>query len=142
MISDVGLAGPKHKDTPMEQNMKLTSTEFDKSINAGTSDETLEDRGSFQRLIGKLLYLTINRPDISYIVQCLSQFMHALMRSHYEAALHIVRYIKRQPDLGILMSSNETQHIEAYCESNWASYPMSRKSVTGYCIKLGDSLIS
>nr|XP_016507601.1 PREDICTED: uncharacterized mitochondrial protein AtMg00810-like [Nicotiana tabacum] len=102
----------------MEQNMKLTSTEFDKSINAGTSDKTLEDRGSFQRLIEKLLYLTISRPDISYAVQCLSQFMHAPKRSYYEETLHIVRYIKRQPGLGILMSSKGTQQIEAYCDSD------------------------
>jgi len=109
MISDMGLAGSKPKDTRMEQNIKLTSTKFDKSINVGTSDEALEDGGSFQKLIGKLLYLTISRPDISYAVQYLSQFMHAPKRSHYEATLHVVRYIKRQPGLGILMSSKGTQ---------------------------------
>lgn len=87
----------------------------------------------YQRLVGKLLYLTITRLDISYVVQSLSQFMHAPKRSHYEAALHIVRYIKNQLGLGLLMSSKGDEKVEAYCDFDCASYPMSRKSVSGYC---------
>ncbi|XP_070022500.1 uncharacterized mitochondrial protein AtMg00810-like [Nicotiana sylvestris] len=68
------------------------------------TDEPLKDKNSFQRLIDKSLYL-LTRPDIAYAVQCLSQFMHALKTSHYETTLHIVKYIKKQPGLGLLMSS-------------------------------------
>ncbi|XP_070044865.1 uncharacterized mitochondrial protein AtMg00810-like [Nicotiana tomentosiformis] len=142
MISEVGLGGSKPKETPMEQNLKLTSVNFDACVTTNTTDEILEDRGRFQKLVGKLLYLTITRPDISYAVQSLSQFMHAPKKSHYEAALHVVRYIKKQSGLGILMSSRSSQQIKALCDSDWASCPMSRKSITGYCIKLGESLIS
>lgn len=52
----------------MEHNIKLTSAEFDASVNAENSDEVLEDGESFQRLIRKLLYLIISRPGISYVV--------------------------------------------------------------------------
>ncbi|XP_019266827.1 PREDICTED: uncharacterized protein LOC109244224 [Nicotiana attenuata] len=142
MISDAGLVGSRPKETPMEQTLKLTSTEFDECLKTDDNDKPLEDSGRFQGLIGKLLYLTITRPDIAYAFQCLSQFMHSPKKSHYEAALHVVRYIKNQPGLGLLMSSKSEQKIEAYCDSDWASCPMSRKSVTGYCIKLGSSLIS
>ncbi|KAE8688703.1 Phosphoinositide phospholipase C 2 [Hibiscus syriacus] len=75
------------------------------------SDELLEDTGMYQRLIGRLLYLTYTRPDIMYVVQLLSQFMQAQKKVHYEAAMRI------------------------------AACRMSRRSVSGYCVKLGDSLI-
>nr|XP_016459913.1 PREDICTED: uncharacterized mitochondrial protein AtMg00810-like [Nicotiana tabacum] len=87
MISEAGLSGSKPEKTPMEQNLKLTSTKFDKIVNGNTDDSVLEDRSSFQRLVGKLLYLTITRPDITYVVQYLSQFMYAprslIMKLHY-----------------------------------------------------------
>ncbi|XP_070005972.1 uncharacterized mitochondrial protein AtMg00810-like [Nicotiana sylvestris] len=118
MVSDVGLASSKPKKTPMEKNLKLTSTEFDTCTNTSKGDKLLEDRGSYHRLIGKLLYLTIIRPDISYVVQSLSHFMHAPKESHYEATLHVVRYIKKQPGLGLLMSSYNKEEIEAFCDSD------------------------
>lgn len=68
--------------------------------------------------------------------------MHALKRSHYEATLHVVRYIKKQPALRILMSSRNSGKISAFCDADWASYLLSRKSITGFGIKYGDSLIS
>lgn len=47
-------------------------------------------------LIGRLLYLDMTRPNISFFVKHLSHFMHAPEKSHYDAALHVVRYIKNQ----------------------------------------------
>ncbi|XP_019259726.1 PREDICTED: uncharacterized protein LOC109237802 [Nicotiana attenuata] len=142
MISEAGLSGSKPKKTSMERNLKLTSIEFDEIVKENTGESILEDRSLFQRLIGKLLYLTITRPDIAYAVQSLSQFMHAPKKSHYEAALHVVKYIKDQPGLGLLMSSNSTERVQGFCDSDWGACPMSRKSVTGFCVKLGNSLIS
>ncbi|XP_059284894.1 uncharacterized mitochondrial protein AtMg00810-like [Lycium ferocissimum] len=141
LIAESGLAGSRPKETPMEQNLKLTSVEFDKTLNVENSeddknlndspvDEVMEDRGRYQRLIGKLLYLTITRPDISYAVQSLSQFMQSPKNSHYEAALNVVKYIKKQPGLGLLMSSGSAEQVASFCDSDWASCPMSRKSVT------------
>nr|XP_016437230.1 PREDICTED: uncharacterized mitochondrial protein AtMg00810-like [Nicotiana tabacum] len=68
--------------------------------------------------------------------------MHAPKKSHYEKALHVVNYVKNHPELGLLMSSTSAEDIVAYCDSDWASCPMSWKSVTGFCIKLGASHIS
>lgn len=75
LISDMGLAGSKPVHALMEKNLKLTTTEFDDHI-ASTGDSVLSNPGTYQRLMGKLLYLTITRPDISFAVQYLSQFMH------------------------------------------------------------------
>ena len=59
-----------------------------------------------------------------------------------EAALRIVRYVKNQPGLGVLLSSNKNTTLTAYCDSDWASCPHARRSVTGYLVKFGDSLLT
>lgn len=100
-----------------------------------TNDAELDDRRVYQRLIGRLLYLAMTRPDISFVVQHLSQFMHAPKKSQYDAALHVVRYIKGQPGLGLLMSSKKIGKINAFCDADWASSSLSRRSVTGFGIK-------
>ncbi|XP_019254915.1 PREDICTED: uncharacterized protein LOC109233481 [Nicotiana attenuata] len=126
---------------PMEPNVRLTTAEFD--THAGTSDDTLfTDPGPYQRLLGKLLYLTVTRPDISFVVQSLSQFMHNPKVSHMEAALKVVKYIKNSPGLGIFMAAKCSESLSAFCDADWAACPNTRKSVTGYFVKLGSSLIS
>ena len=95
LISDMGLAGAKPVSTPMELNQKLTTVEFDANTPSTCPDETLKDPTGYQRLIGRLLYLTTTRPDISFAVQCLSQFMHSPKTSHMEAAMRLVRYVNQ-----------------------------------------------
>ena len=134
LVAECGLSGGKVTTTPLEQNQKLTSLEYDKQFNL-TNDAELDDRRVYQRLIGRLLYLAMTRPDISFVVQHLSQFMHAPKKSQYDAALHVVRYIKGQPGLGLLMSSKKIGKINAFCDADWASSSLSRRSVTGFGIK-------
>ncbi|GAV71858.1 hypothetical protein CFOL_v3_15347 [Cephalotus follicularis] len=67
--------------------------------------------------------------------------MYAPKESHMEAALRVLKYLKREPGLGILMPSHSNLKLEAYCDSDWAKCPMTRRSLTGYCIKFGGSLI-
>uniref|UniRef100_A0A3Q7G248 Reverse transcriptase Ty1/copia-type domain-containing protein n=1 Tax=Solanum lycopersicum TaxID=4081 RepID=A0A3Q7G248_SOLLC len=92
--------------------------------------------------VGKLLYLIMTRPDIAYTVQVLSQFMHRPTESQMLAAIRVIRYIKNAPGLGLFMSSTTSHQLFAYCDSVWAASSQSRKSVTGYMIKFGSSLIS
>nr|XP_016475401.1 PREDICTED: uncharacterized mitochondrial protein AtMg00810-like [Nicotiana tabacum] len=135
------LRGGKPAIIHLDQNQKLTSLEYGKLFELD-NDKEMEDRRPYQRLMGRLLYLSITRPDISFVVQTLSQFMHAPKESHYEVALRVVKYMKSHPGLGLLMSSNKSRKITTFCDANWSSCMVSRKSVTGFCIKLGESLIS
>ncbi|XP_060171025.1 uncharacterized mitochondrial protein AtMg00810-like [Lycium barbarum] len=107
-----------------------------------TNNEELSDQSTYQRLIGKLIYLTMTRPDISFSVQNLSQFLQRPKESHMEATIRIVRYLKNQPGQGILLSSKENSTITDYCDADWAACPLTRKSVSSYLVKMGESLIT
>ncbi|MCI15401.1 copia protein [Trifolium medium] len=62
--------------------------------------------------------------------------------SHYQAAIHLLRYLKGSPALGLFYPASSTIQLKAFSDSDWATCPTSRKSITGFCIFLGDSLIS
>jgi len=102
----------------------------------------LSDPTIYQKLVGRLLYLTITRPDIAFTIQLLSQFMHNPNTSHMDAAIRVVKYVKQSPGLGILMSTNVDNQLTAYCDADWASCPNNKKSITGYMVTYGKSLIS
>lgn len=109
LVSKLGLSGGKLVTTPLEVDHKLTSVEFDKVVNGDASgdDSTLEDKGSYKRIICRLLYLTMTRHDITFMVQVLSQFMHAPKQSHMNAVMRVIRYIKGTSGLGLFIPTSE-----------------------------------
>ncbi|XP_075101908.1 uncharacterized protein LOC142177332 [Nicotiana tabacum] len=96
----------------------------------------------YRSLVGKLLFLTRTRPDICFGVQHLSQFLQSPRVPHMFVALHILRYLKGTPDLHLFYSNSSDFTISAYSNSDWVACPDTRRSVTGFCVFLGDSLIS
>uniref|UniRef100_A0A3Q7JL35 Reverse transcriptase Ty1/copia-type domain-containing protein n=1 Tax=Solanum lycopersicum TaxID=4081 RepID=A0A3Q7JL35_SOLLC len=144
LIAEVGLTAAKHAGTPIDINVKLTSKLYDEHVNKEQeeSDDPLVDQTAYQKIIGKLLYLNMTRPDISFSTQTLSQFLQQPKRSHLDAALRVIRYLKKQPGQGLLLESDSDGQVTAFCDADWASCPLTRKSVIGYMIKIGQSLIS
>ena len=141
IISQLGIGSAKPSWTPLETNIKITTHELDNLI--GESDEELlENKEQYQSLVGKMLYLTLTRPDIAFSVQTLSQFLQQPKKSHWEAALRVMKYVKREPGLGILLSSTRTNTLTVFCDADWASCPNTRRSVSGFLVKHGNSLIS
>lgn len=102
----------------------------------------LSDPTYYRKLVGKLNFLTNTRLDIAYSVQHLSQFMQIPREPHLKAALHVLRYLKNDPTLGIFLLNSPDYSIRAFCDSNWAACPDSRRSISGYIVLLGDSPIS
>ncbi|XP_019260812.1 PREDICTED: uncharacterized protein LOC109238789 [Nicotiana attenuata] len=140
LISEIGLSTAKPSSTPLDCNQKLTTTELDEV--AGSGNEPLEDKGQYRRLIGKLLYLTLTGLDIAFAVQTLSQFMQNLKRSHWEASIKAVKYVKREPGLGIMISSNKKNTLTAFVMPIRHLVPNRRKSITDFIVKHGDSLVA
>ncbi|XP_019460072.1 PREDICTED: uncharacterized protein LOC109359832 [Lupinus angustifolius] len=97
---------------------------------------------AYRRLVGKFIYLTNTRPGLSFSVNQLAQFMENPTITHHDAALKVLRYIKGSPSLGLFYPSSSTLHLNAYSDSDWTSCPDTRRSTTGFCIFLGNSLIS
>ncbi|XP_020202898.1 uncharacterized protein LOC109788560 [Cajanus cajan] len=107
-----------------------------------TTDSPYEDPAGNRRLIGKLLYLTTTRPDISYFVQQLSQFLSCPQRSHYQAAIRVLIYLKGNPGQGLFYPADSLLQLKAFSDSDWASCSDTKRSLSGYSVFLGNSLIS
>nr|XP_018621856.1 uncharacterized mitochondrial protein AtMg00810-like [Nicotiana tomentosiformis] len=145
LISELGLAGAKPASTPLEVNQKPTCIDFDQLVGPSDGmahDAALRDAGEYHRLVDRLLYLTITRPDISFAMQTLSQFMHAPKQSHMDVAIRVVRYIKSAPGQGLLLPTEGNRELRAYCDIDWGECLQTRRSVTGYLVFYGDALIS
>ncbi|KAL0416181.1 UNVERIFIED_CONTAM: Retrovirus-related Pol polyprotein from transposon RE1, partial [Sesamum latifolium] len=131
IICDTGLLSAKPGLTPLPTGVKLSAFDSTK----------LADPEPYRRLVGRLLYLSFTRPDISFGAQQLSQFVQTPCQSHMEVALHLVRYLKGCPDRGLFFPSSNSFAVSAFCDADCAGCVDSRRSLTGYCIFLGDALI-
>uniref|UniRef100_A0A2N9HTG2 CCHC-type domain-containing protein n=1 Tax=Fagus sylvatica TaxID=28930 RepID=A0A2N9HTG2_FAGSY len=132
LLSRTGLTDTKVVSTPLEMNARLTPLD-------GTP---LNDATLYRQLVGSLVYLTVTRPDIAHAVHLVSQFLSAPHSTHYAAVLHILRYIKGTMFHGLHFSAHSTLDLCAYSDADWAGDPTDRRSTTGFCFFLGDSLIS
>ena len=84
ILEEIGMLDCKFVDTPMDPNVKLV-------LGQG---EPLRDPRRYRRLIGRLHYLTITRPDISFLVSIVSQFLQSPCDSHWDVVVRILHYIK------------------------------------------------
>ncbi|GJT65879.1 retrovirus-related pol polyprotein from transposon RE1 [Tanacetum coccineum] len=124
-------------------NAKPISTPLDpiQSLNL-TDGEPLPNPSLYRTLVEKLIYLTITRPDISFASQLLSKFSQEPRTPHMKALNRVLRYIKLCPGQGLHFPTSNNLKLTAYCDNDWASCPVTRRSITGYAIFLGPCLIS
>jgi hypothetical protein len=90
-LSEYGMMGCKPISIPLEQNVKLSANEGD----------LVEDTTMYKCIVGSLIYMTITRPDLSYVVGMVSQFMQTPRKPHLDAVRRILRYIKHTLQCGI-----------------------------------------
>ncbi|GJR74301.1 putative RNA-directed DNA polymerase [Tanacetum coccineum] len=122
----------KLADTPMIVNQKLYMEE----------KAELADKGRYQRMVGKLIYLSHTRPDIAYTVGVVSQFMHQPQKNHMKAVLRILRYLKGTTGHGVLFKPNGHLVTQFYIDADWAGDKSNRRSTSGYFTVVGGNLVT
>ncbi|MCH82053.1 retrovirus-related Pol polyprotein from transposon TNT 1-94 [Trifolium medium] len=105
---------------------------------------TYVDPSHYRSIVGALQYATITRPDISFSVNKVCQFMSQPTDAHWTVVKHILRYLKGTISFGLHLQPVKTFLIplQAYCDANWGSDSDDRRSTSGACVYLGPNLIS
>ncbi|KAL0458711.1 UNVERIFIED_CONTAM: Retrovirus-related Pol polyprotein from transposon RE1 [Sesamum latifolium] len=133
LLKETGTLGCKAASTPIEPNHKMI----------GDKDDTTIEKGRYQRLVGKLIYLSHTRSDIAYVVNVVNQFMHDPKERHLQAVHSILHYLKATTGRGILFKKGKELTLEAYIDVDYASSIIDRRSTSSYyCTFLGDNLVT
>ncbi|RVW38069.1 Retrovirus-related Pol polyprotein from transposon RE2 [Vitis vinifera] len=132
ILEETNMLDCKPVDTPMDPNVKLIPRQ----------GEPLGDPGRYRRLVGKLNYLTITHPDISFPVSVVSQFLQSPCDSHWDVVIRILRYIKSTPGQGVLYENKGHTQVIGYTDADWAGSPTDRRFTSEYCVFIGGNLIS
>ncbi|KAK9050835.1 hypothetical protein SSX86_030191 [Deinandra increscens subsp. villosa] len=122
----------KPSATPIDTKAKLSET----------SGVPLEDPTVYRSLAGALQYLTFTRPDLTYAVQQICRHMHAPRTDHYQALKRVLRYVQGTLSHGIIISKSSVSSLVSYTDADWAGCPDTRRSTSGYCVYLGDNILS
>ncbi|WJZ83765.1 hypothetical protein VitviT2T_003420 [Vitis vinifera] len=127
------MSGCQPVNTPIEKGLKLCVE----------SNQVSTDKGRYQRLVGRLMYLAHTRPDLAYALSVVSQYMRNPREQHMNAAMRILRYLKNAPGKGILFVKNvDHQSIEVYTDADWVGAVDDRQSTFGYFTFVGGNLVT
>ncbi|KAK3031254.1 hypothetical protein RJ639_035554 [Escallonia herrerae] len=132
LLEETSKLGCRPSDTPIEPNHR--PAEF--------MEGEPTDKGMYQRLVGKLIYLSHTRPDIANAVSVVSQFMQNPKDGHLHAVYQILQYLKGSPGRGILFRKGTNMELEAYIDADYAGSFTYRRSTSGYCTFLGGNLVT
>ncbi|GKB52103.1 ribonuclease H-like domain-containing protein, partial [Tanacetum coccineum] len=120
----------------------LVETPVDTESKLGNASDLISNPILYQSLAGSLQYLTFTRPDISYAVQQICLYMHDPQQPHLSALKRILRYVHGTLDYGLQLFSSSATDLVAYSDADWAGCPTTRRSNSGYCVFLGNNLLS
>lgn len=118
--------------TPMVTGKKIVADE----------GEALQNPTMFKKLVGALQYVTNKRSNISFSVNKLSRFINSPTLKHWQAAKRVLRYLKGTTDLTLHLKPYAQLSLTGYYDADWVVSHDDRRSVTGYCVYLGNSLVS
>jgi histone deacetylase 1/2 len=134
VLARVGMLNCKGSPTPLSSSEKITAYEGEL---LGPDDST-----SYRSMVGALQYLTLTRPDISYAVNKVCQYLHAPTTVHWTAAKRILRYIKNTPSVGLTFMRSKSTQVSAFSDADWAGCLDDRRSIGGFAVFFGPNLIS
>ncbi|RZB76459.1 Retrovirus-related Pol polyprotein from transposon RE1 [Glycine soja] len=134
LLERVNMEEAKGISTPMVSNLKLSKQET----------TCFENHTLYIFVVGALQYATITRPEISFSVNKVCQYMSKPMEEHWRVVKRILRYLKGTITHGLLIKSTKTTpyiKIFGFCDADWAADQDDRRSTLGACIFLGPNLV-
>ena len=132
LLTKAKMHDAKSCSTPMTSGLKLTSF----------GSDPVSDAQLYRSVVGALQYVTITRPEISFSVNKVCQFMHNPLESHWKAVKRILRYLSGTLYHGLHLRKSSHLNITAFCDADWGSDPDDRKSTSGFCVYLGSNLVA
>ncbi|WJZ81635.1 hypothetical protein VitviT2T_001468 [Vitis vinifera] len=132
LLNETGMLGCKPTETPMDTTIKLEESDGSAPV----------DKGRYQRLVGKLIYLSHTRPDIGFSVSVVSQFMNNPTEKRMTAVIRILRYLKMTPGKGLFFQRTTKKEIEIFSDADWAGSVTDRRSTSGYCSFVWGNLVT
>jgi hypothetical protein len=111
------------------------------TLDADEEGEHVEQK-EYRSMIGSLLYLTVTRPDIQFLVCLCACFQASPRTSHQQAVKRIFRYLRQTPDFGLWYSSSPSLVLRGFSEADFAECRLDRKSSSGTCQFLGSFSVS
>ncbi|GJR27508.1 ribonuclease H-like domain-containing protein [Tanacetum coccineum] len=123
-------------------NCQSCRTPMDTESKLGADGPLVSDPSLYRSIAGALQYLTFTRPDLSYAVQHICLFMHDPREPHQTALKRILRYVRSTLDYGLQLFSASPLSLIGYSDVDWAGCPTTRRSTSGYCVFLGNNLLS
>ncbi|GKV50619.1 hypothetical protein SLEP1_g57319 [Rubroshorea leprosula] len=132
LLERSGMLDYKPVVTPMAPKAKLFSTD----------SPAYSDPAFYRSIVGALQYLTFTRPDIAFAVGQVCQHMHAPTHNHFTVVKRILRYLKGTLNYGLQLFRNSSLSLHMFTDADWAGCVDTRRSISGYCLFLGNSLIS
>ena len=135
LLNEVGKLGSRPVAAPLDPDYQTNGK-------GELGEEPFDDPTQYRRLVGKLIYLTITRPDICFAVNQVSQHMQAPTMHHWDMVSRILKYIKGAPGQGIWMGCNNNTELVGYCDADYAGDRKDRRSTTGYCTFIGGNLVT
>lgn len=112
------------------------------SVISAFGGELFSDVRLYRQIVGALQYATITRPEITYCVNKVCQFMHAPTLAHWQAVKRILHYLKGSFSSDLLLKPPTDLRLYGYADTDWASDPNDRKSTSGFCIFFGENLVA
>ncbi|GKE19022.1 ribonuclease H-like domain-containing protein [Tanacetum coccineum] len=123
-------------------NCNPCKTPVDTEKKLGPEGSLVTDPTLYRSLTGALKYFTFTRPDLSYAVHQLCLYKHDPREPHLNAMKRVLRYLQGTTDLGLLLFRSTTSQLIAYSDTDWAGCSTMRRSTFGYCVFLGDNLLT
>jgi hypothetical protein len=124
-------------------NCKPAATPVNTKSKLSASNGKPFDNPTFYRSIaGALQYLTLTRPELAYAVQQACLHMHAHCDVHWALIKRILRYVRGTTRHGMHLRGSSFHDLVAYTDADWAGCPDTRRSTSGFCVFIGDSLVS